>query len=217
MPPTAILETVLYASDLAAAEDFYGRVLGWTHVPLGPEAGGYGFFSHEGRTVAAVGPLSEPGAASAWTIYFATPDADALTRAVTAAGGVVRLAPFDVFTSGRMAQLTDPGGAEFAVWQAVEGIDDPDIVLSQAFEYGLSQDLYEQVADDEHTADGQREANLLCWLYGSDPQSWDHLIDDDPLTDDRAELCVDEWDLLVHGWSAILAQPAPAKSAADSE
>lgn len=28
MSPTAILETVLYAGDLAAAEDFYGRVLG---------------------------------------------------------------------------------------------------------------------------------------------------------------------------------------------
>lgn len=28
MTPTAVLETVLYARDLAAAEDFYGRVLG---------------------------------------------------------------------------------------------------------------------------------------------------------------------------------------------
>lgn len=97
---------------------------------------------------------------------------------------------------------------QFAVWQAIEGLGDPDIVLSQAFEYGLSQDLYEQVADDEHTADGQREANLLCWLYGSDPQTWEHLVDDDPLTDDRAELCLDEWRLLVHGWSTILSQPA---------
>lgn len=99
---------------------------------------------------------------------------------------------------------------QFAVWRAVEGLDDPDIVLSQAFEYGLSQDLYEQVVDDEHTSDGQREANLLCWLYGSDPQSWEHLVDDDPLTEDRAELCVDEWNLLVYGWTTILSQPQPA-------
>lgn len=54
--------------EVVAATDFYGRVLGWTHVPLGPEAGGYGLFSREGRTVAAIGPLSEPGAESAWTI-----------------------------------------------------------------------------------------------------------------------------------------------------
>ncbi|MET9633011.1 VOC family protein [Lentzea sp. NPDC006480] len=115
----------LGSPDVVAAADFYGRVLGWTHVPLGPEAGGYGFFGHEGRTVAAVGPLSEPGAASAWTIYFASPDADSVCRSVVSAGGKVRLEPFDVFTSGRMAQLTDPAGAEFAVWQAgdLRGVD----------------------------------------------------------------------------------------------
>ena len=110
--------------------------------------------------------------------------------------------------TGREEDVAD----QFAVWQAVAGLDDPDIVLSQAFEYGLSQDLYEQAADDEHTADGQREANLLCWLYGSDPQSWDHLVDDDPLTEDRAELCVDEWNLLVEGWTALLERPAQAGS-----
>jgi uncharacterized protein len=115
----------LGSPDVVASAEFYGRVLGWTHVPLGPEAGGYGFFRHEERTVAAVGPLSEPGARSAWTIYFAAPDADATTRAVAETGGNVRLEPFDVFTSGRMAQLTDPQGAEFAVWQAGDllGVD----------------------------------------------------------------------------------------------
>ena len=30
MTPTGILETILHASDLAAIEDFYGRVLGCT-------------------------------------------------------------------------------------------------------------------------------------------------------------------------------------------
>jgi len=110
--------------------------------------------------------------------------------------------------TGREEDVAD----QFAVWQAVEGLDDPDIVLSQAFEYGLYKE-YEQIADDEHTADGQREANLLCWLYGSDPASWDHLVDDDPLTEDRAELCVDEWDLLVHGWTTILGQSRPVGAA----
>jgi len=115
--------------------------------------------------------------------------------------------------TGREEAVAD----QFAVWLAVDGLDDPDIVLSQAFEYGLSQDLYEQVDDDEHTADGQREANLLCWLYGSDPQTWDHLVDDDPLTEDRAELCPDEWDLLVHGWSTILGQSRPAGAASEQD
>jgi hypothetical protein len=108
--------------------------------------------------------------------------------------------------TGREEDVAD----QFAVWQAVEGLEDPDIVLSQAFEYGLSQDLYEQAADDEHTSDGQREANLLCWLYGSDPLNWEHLVDGDPLTEDRAELCQDEWILLVDGWTALLERPAEA-------
>ena len=109
--------------------------------------------------------------------------------------------------TGREEDVAD----QFVVWQALEGLKDPDIVLSQAFEYGLSQDLYEQVEDDEHSSDGQREANLLCWLYGSDPQGWEHLVDDDPLTEDRAELCEDEWNILVHGWSTILDEPPPAE------
>jgi hypothetical protein len=119
----------------------------------------------------------------------------------------------DLPITGREEDVAD----QFAVWQAVEGLDDPDIVLSQAFEYGLSQGLYEQVADDEHTADGQREANLLCWLYGSGPQSWEHLVDDDPLTDDRAVLCVDVWDLLVQGWTTILNQPPPPRGRSAQE
>lgn len=110
----------------------------------------------------------------------------------------------DLPITGREEDVAD----QFVVWQAVVGLDDPDIVLSQAFEYGLSNDLYEQVEDDEHTSDGQREANLLCWLYGSDPDAWEHLVDDDPLTEDRADLCEDEWQLLVHGWTTILELPA---------
>ena len=106
---------------------------------------------------------------------------------------------------------------QFAVWQAIEGLEDADVVLSQAFEYGLSQSLYEQADDDAHSFDGQREANLLCWLYGSDPQSWEHLVDDDPLTEDRAELCVDEWNLLVHGWTTILGERPSARGEVGQE
>lgn len=115
----------LGSPDVEATAAFYSDVLGWTLHPLGPEAGGYGFFQQHGNTVAAVGPLGE-GQTSAWTIYFNVPDADATTKAVEQAGGTIRLEPMDVFTNGRMAQFTDPGGAEFAVWQPGEtkGVDE---------------------------------------------------------------------------------------------
>ncbi|MFG3049820.1 VOC family protein [Kitasatospora sp. NPDC048239] len=108
----------LGSPDPAAAAAFYGAVFGWTFQQLGPEAGGYGFLQLDGKTVGAVGPLTEEGARSTWTTYFKTPDADATAKAVEQAGGTVRVAPFDVMDAGRMAQLTDPQGAQFAIWQA---------------------------------------------------------------------------------------------------
>ncbi|WP_370423419.1 VOC family protein [Streptomyces sp. QH1-20] len=115
----------LGSPDTAAAAAFYGSVFGWDFRAAGPEAGGYGFFQKDGRTVAALGPLTEEGANAAWTVYFRTPDADATAKATEQGGGTVRVEPFDVMDAGRMACLTDPGGAEFAVWQpgSVKGLE----------------------------------------------------------------------------------------------
>ncbi|GGU82807.1 hydroxylase [Streptomyces litmocidini] len=114
----------LGSPDTEAAAAFYGAVFGWEFRSAGPEAGGYGFFQQDGRTVGALGPLDE-GARSAWTVYFQTPDADATQEAAEAAGGKVRVEAFDVMDAGRTACLTDPAGAEFAVWQpgSVKGLE----------------------------------------------------------------------------------------------
>ncbi|WP_329083981.1 VOC family protein [Streptosporangium sp. NBC_01469] len=111
--------------DTEAAVAFYGPLFGWSFQSAGPHSGGYGFFQLDGKTVAAVGPLTEEGAVSGWTPYFQTADADATAKTVEQAGGTVRVAPDDVFTNGRMAGFTDPGGAEFAVWQpgTTKGLD----------------------------------------------------------------------------------------------
>ncbi|GIH92851.1 VOC family protein [Planobispora siamensis] len=111
--------------DTEGAVAFYGGVLGWDFLSAGPEGGGYGFFQIGGKTVAAVGPLTQEGARTAWTVYFHTADGDATTKAVEQAGGTVRFAPFAVFDNGRMAGFTDPGGAEFAAWEpgTLSGLD----------------------------------------------------------------------------------------------
>ncbi|MEU9099043.1 VOC family protein [Streptomyces sp. NPDC048361] len=116
--------------DIDAAVAFYTGLFDWRFQPAGPEAGGYGFLQKDGRTVGALGPLTEEGANSAWTVYFRTADADATAKAVEQAGGTVRVPPMDVFTAGRMAGFTDPAGAEFAVWQprdtdGLELVNDP--------------------------------------------------------------------------------------------
>src|SRR5438094_10607225 len=67
----------LGAPDVARAAGFYSSVFGWQFESAGPEAGGYGMFTQGGKVVAAAGPLTEPGAAPSWTLYFKVPDADA--------------------------------------------------------------------------------------------------------------------------------------------
>ncbi|MGG7570936.1 VOC family protein [Streptomyces sirii] len=118
--------------DVEVAAAFYRAVFGWRAEPHGEQdASGYTLFRLDGKAVGAVGPLTEDGARSAWTIYFHTPDADATAEAVARAGGAVRSAPAPVGADdGRFAQLTDPQGAEFAVWQparypGIEAADGP--------------------------------------------------------------------------------------------
>ncbi|WP_055587521.1 VOC family protein [Peterkaempfera griseoplana] len=115
----------LGSADVEASSAFYGGLFGWTFRSAGPDAGGYGFFQLDGRTVAAAGPPMGEGGAPRWTLYFHTADADATAEAVEQAGGSVRFAPLDVFTAGRTAGFTDPTGAEFAVWQpgGTRGLD----------------------------------------------------------------------------------------------
>ncbi|MBK3567883.1 VOC family protein [Streptomyces sp. MBT62] len=107
----------LGSPDTDAAAAFYGAVFGWRFVSAGPETGGYGFFQVDGKTVAALGPLTEEGARSAWMIHFKTDDIAATVQAVTAGGGTVRMEPMDVMGEGMLAQATDPQGAQFALWQ----------------------------------------------------------------------------------------------------
>src|SRR5258708_12091162 len=107
----------LGAPDVARAAEFYGGVFGWKFESAGPDAGGYGMFTQDGKAVAAAGPLTEQGAAPSWTLYFRTPDADAIAGAVREAGGTGRAQTAGVMSEGPVSAVTDPAGAMFAVWQ----------------------------------------------------------------------------------------------------
>ncbi|MFJ2824374.1 VOC family protein [Streptomyces toxytricini] len=107
----------LGSPDTTATGAFYGRVFGWDYEPGPAEAGGYGFFRIGGKTVAALGPLTEEGAASAWMVHFMTEDIHNTVRAISDGGGRIRMEPMDVMGEGWLAQATDPQGAEFAMWQ----------------------------------------------------------------------------------------------------
>ncbi|WP_049573814.1 VOC family protein [Nonomuraea sp. SBT364] len=102
--------------DLEATAAFYTGLFGWGFQSLGPDMA-YGLCQVGDKPVAAIGSLTEEGATPAWILYFATSDCDAAAKAVEQAGGTVRAQPADIEGQGRFAQLTDPSGAEFALWE----------------------------------------------------------------------------------------------------
>lgn len=109
----------LGTSDVDAAKVYYREVFGWrAETDPRDAAGRYTVLYLGAAPVAALAPLAAPGRATAWTVSFATRDADALATAVTRAGGRQLRAPADVFDLGRFAVLADPEGAVFEVWQA---------------------------------------------------------------------------------------------------
>src|SRR6266576_3967543 len=113
----------LATADQAAARDFYGQIFGWTFkdTPIGPNDF-YTIFQLQGRDTAAAYTLrpeqTSRGIPSHWNLYVAVESADATAAQATRLGGKVLAPPFDVFDAGRMANLQDPTGANFSLWQA---------------------------------------------------------------------------------------------------
>lgn len=108
-------------SDPAKAGEFYAELFGWQIQESGPESGGYLMAAKDGAAVAGIGPKPESmaGLPSVWTTYFAVADADRTGHDVEQAGGTLVVPIFDVMEFGRMFVAADPGGAVFAVWQAM--------------------------------------------------------------------------------------------------
>lgn len=108
----------LMSTDLAAARLFYEGLFGWQLSDTGPDTGGYVMASVGGRSVAGLGPMMAAEHPCVWTVYLASPDADATVERIAAAGGTVIAPAFDVLDSGRMAIAQDPTGGTFGIWQA---------------------------------------------------------------------------------------------------
>ncbi len=107
----------LMADDVEAAGRFYASVLGWEVPAPDEQFGGYVVAHVAGASTAGIGP-TQPGARTAWTLYFATEDADATSAAITAHGGSLVAPARDVMDLGRMVIAADPSGAMFGLWQA---------------------------------------------------------------------------------------------------
>ncbi len=127
----------LASKDAAASRDYYAKLFGWKVEIAGPDAGGYALAKSGGKDVAGIGPVQDPNAPSAWSLYIGSRDVDALAKKVEAAGGKVVAPPFDVLKSGRMAVFQDPSGAFISAWQPSEmyGAE----VMGKANSYGWAE------------------------------------------------------------------------------
>jgi predicted enzyme related to lactoylglutathione lyase len=109
--------TDLMAPDVTTASAFYADVLGWTFQAPSDDDGGYVIAEANAAAAAGIGPQRD-GARAAWTLYFATDDADRSAAAVVEHGGAMLRTPGDVGPLGRMGIAADPTGAPFGLWQA---------------------------------------------------------------------------------------------------
>ncbi|MCB9563248.1 MAG: DUF4344 domain-containing metallopeptidase [Kofleriaceae bacterium] len=66
---------------------------------------------------------------------------------------------------------------------------------------------------DEHAFDGQRFYNILCWIYGSDPDKYAGFVSSGNLPEQRAARCQEEYAKTKKSWEKLL-EPFLTESAA---
>lgn len=103
------------ARDVEQAKKFYADTIGWTYQshPMGDGAT-YWLATQDGRPVAGIFPTNRPefaGVPDSWMSYLAVDDVDARVKKAQAAGAKLMRPIFDVPEVGRIAILTEPGGA----------------------------------------------------------------------------------------------------------
>ena len=100
--------------DTAKARAFYSDVLGWTVTDMPMQDGSSHAVAMAGDT--AIGGFSPtPDEGGSWTIYFTVANVDAALETAVSKGAEVTMPAMDMPGVGRMAKLTDPQGAGFAL------------------------------------------------------------------------------------------------------
>ncbi len=107
----------LASPDPARARDFFTELLGWT---IEPEESGYGIIRLDGALNGGMRPLQD-GEPTHWLVYFTVASCDDAVAEIAEAGGTVIAGPMPP-PVGRVAAVSDPQGAAFALF---EGEVDP--------------------------------------------------------------------------------------------
>jgi predicted enzyme related to lactoylglutathione lyase len=105
----------LLTRDSERAKRFYGDIIGWSFEPMKMGDGAtYWVAKIADKPVGGIFPTDRPefeGVPEGWMSYLAVDDVDARVKKATAAGAKLMRPIFDVPGIGRIAILTEPGGA----------------------------------------------------------------------------------------------------------
>ena len=117
--------------DLAAASDFYSKVVGW-NIKTADMGGGFDYRIASIGDYGVAGLMNIPddakamGAPPCWTGYIWVPDVDAAVPTLKAAGGKLQKGPMDIPGVGRFAVVSDPYGAMFMLFRDAGGNPPPE-------------------------------------------------------------------------------------------
>jgi predicted enzyme related to lactoylglutathione lyase len=114
--PGALTWNELHTPDIPAAISFYSDLFGWTTERMGDGEGPEYHVIRNGERSNGGIMGSQEGEPAHWLPYFATSGLDTAIAKAKEGGGKLWIGPID-FPAGKIAVLSDPQGAPFALWE----------------------------------------------------------------------------------------------------
>ena len=112
----------------------------------------------------------------------------------------------EVPITGREEDAAD----QLAAWLLIDNGEGDKAALDAAMSFSYDAMQADSVEDtdyaDEHSLSRQRYFNIVCWVYGSSPDSYPDLVSEKMLPDDRAEQCSGEYEQIDRSWNKLLAK-----------
>lgn len=110
----AFIWNELLTHDVEGAKAFYAALVGWTYQATPMQDGTYWLAHADGKPVAGIMAMPKnlpPTTPPHWFEYLEVDDVDARLAVAAQHGGKVLHAPFDIPNVGRIAIVSDAGGA----------------------------------------------------------------------------------------------------------
>jgi uncharacterized protein len=111
----------LLTPDVEGAKRFYGELFGWESADGATNDRPHSVLRLLGEDVALLYGISERqralGAPTNWASFVSVRDVEQSAARTAAYGGALAIPPYEAAGAGRIAVVTDPGGARLSLWE----------------------------------------------------------------------------------------------------